>query len=295
MVWRANFRMDIKMKRYYEQSIKYLEIIKNKVKYLLEIEQTGTRSFVEAVVKIFLILIIFMSICRIGFVLIDQFRSPISDLNIMGDSNITIDKNNLIFDKKISAKQYDMNYYVKYKNVDNHNLSFNMTRDEESFVYVVNLNNPKEPGQPYIPNLVANMAIMQDSNQPLSSISIHREFIVKSKFNFQNFYSNLSFNFIRNEIGMIMFLMILINIYSLVPYLIGFKDDRTEKRKFCSLILTSLILALILTLSPEGDIGEVRLNVSFESAISAFLTIISFILVYLFMEKNDFKWLIGKR
>ncbi len=279
--------------------VDYLEKIRTFIKNILEIKLDGIRAFIEAIIKVFLIILIIMSIARIGSVLIYQIYPPIPDLQIVGDSDIKTDNNLVIFNKNIIAKSQNITYYAKYegKDIDKNRLSLNLTRDEESFAYVVNLNNPREPGQIYSPNLVENMAIAQATNLPLP-INIHREFIVKRKINFENFYSNLSFNFIRNEIGMLLFLIILINIYSLVPSLIG--DRKTgpknpDKKLFCYLILTSLILALILTLSPEGDIGEVKLNISLGSAISAFLIIISFILVYLFMENDDFRALSNRK
>ncbi len=274
---------------------KSLKEIYGDIKNVLNVELKGMRGFIELIIKVFLIIIIIMSICRTGSVLFDQIY-PISELSIIGDSKISIgnDKNSVILDRNISVKSsHDVSYRAEYNSKDYNDLSFNLTRDEESFAHVVNLNNLREPGQIYIPNLVANIAIqVPDKSLP---IDIRREFKVEREFNLRNFYSSISFNVIRNEIGMILFIIILINIYSLVPILIEKSDnkpdnkdeERIRKKNFCYLIMTSLILALILTLSPEGDIGDVRLNISIQSAISAFLMIISFVLLYLFMKRSD--------
>lgn len=106
---------------------------------------------------------------------------------------------------------------------------------------------------------------------------------------FKSFFENLQPNYIRSEIGRILFLIILINIFSIIPDLINEDKDLKEK-KFFNLIITSLLLALILTLAPEGDIGTIKLNMSFESAISSFLLIISIILIYYFKNVDIKNW-----
>lgn len=260
------------------------------------------RKGIEGIIKFFLIILILMSIAKIGNVLIYNFINPISHQQIVGNFSIKADNNLITLNRSLSEKSLNVTYYAKYEGINPDKLSFNLTKDEESFAYVVNLYTPREAGQIYIPNIPENKNV-EALNQPIKNnpIDISREFTFDRKINYlQNFFSNLSFDFIRSEIGMILFLIILINIFSLVPHLLNEeskdgKPDKSQEPKdgkmkelFSYLILTSLILALILTLSPEGDIGAVKLNISLGSSISAFLIIISFILVYLF--KDDKAW-----
>lgn len=258
------------------------------------------RKGIEGIVKGFLFILILMSIGRIGVVLIHQTlpESIPYDKEFIGTLDINPKDDKTIFLNKSLSEDFKTDTYnVTYKGINKNNLSFNLTIDEEAFAYIIK-SAPIKEGQVYFsPSLTENMQLTA-TNQPINNpINISRKFKSEPNKNYlQNYFSYLSLDFIRSEIGRILFLIILINIFLLVPYLInGIKPEDTEKPEdtkkpkvknlFCGLIITTLILALILTLTPQGDIGgTITFNISFGDAIAAFLIIISFILVYLFMN-----------
>lgn len=266
----------------------------------MEMKNRKPWLIINKIIRFFLIILILMSIGRIGIVFFHESISAIypSNQQIAIEEKFSIDvndKSKIILNKNISDKLKYSSYYARYEGIDKNNLSFNLTKDEESFIDLANAGNPNEGAQNYIFN-IGNKAIegqIQILNNP---ISISRSLTSEQKNSYSlNFFNNISLNFIRSELGRILFLIILINIYFLVPKLTGLNDKPIEieenkdkynetKKDFSDLILTSLILALILTLTPEGEIGTISLNISPSGAISAFLLIISIILVYFFKE-----------
>jgi hypothetical protein len=253
------------------------------------------KRIINKIIRLFIFILIVMSIGRIGVVFFHEVISSVypSNQQIAIEEKFSIDvddKSKIILNKNISDKLKNSSYYARYGGVDKNDLSFNLTKDEESFLDIANAGNPNEGAQNYISN-IGNKAIegqIQVLNNP---ISISRSLTSEQRNSYSlNYFNNISLNFIRSELGRILFLIILINIYFLVPKLTGVEDksigieENKDKRRLSDLILTSLILALILTLTPEGEIGTITLNISPGGAISAFLLIISFILVYLFRE-----------
>lgn len=191
---------------------------------------------IEGIVKGFLIILILMSIGRIGVVLIHQtlIEQMPYDKEFIGTLNINPQDDNdktIFLNKSLSEDFKTDTYNVTYKGINKNNLSFNLTRDEEAFAYIIK-SAPIKEGQIYFsPSLTENTQIIS-LNQPINNpINISRKF--KSELNknyLQNYFSYLSLDFIRSEIGRILFLIILINIFLLVPNLInGIEPEDTEK------------------------------------------------------------------
>lgn len=139
-------------------------------------------------------------------------------------------------------------------------------------------------------NMAPESAIQYTDIQQNKSINISRSFTSEQKKPYTGLFGNISLSFIRSEIGRILFLIILINIFQLVKFLI--EDNKNEDKKiedklnlFVNLLLTAIVVGLILTLLPQSDVGDVILSLDLATGISAFLLIIAFILISLFKIK----------
>lgn len=280
----------------------YWEKIKakiNNITYINKIKDIKNWKIgIVGIIRLFLIILILTSIGRIGVVLYDQLEHPIPpDQEFIGHLNITpLTNTTVILNKSLSEDFKTDTYNITYEGINKNNFSFNLSIDEEAFAYIVKSGSPIKEGQTFTTSTTnenMNKIIQAQGQYFNNSIIIHRQFKSEQKKDYlQNLFSFLSLDFIRSEIGRILFLIILINIYSLVPYLVeNDKQEKNDKKDGFikisrSLILTSLILALILTLTPQGDIGTIKLNISLGDAVAAFLIIISFILAYLFMDED---------
>lgn len=168
------------------------------------------RKGIEGIVKGFLFILILLSIGRIGVVLIHQtlVESLPYDKEFIGTLNVNPQDDNdktIFLNKSLSEDFKTDTYNVTYKGINKNNLSFNLTKDEEAFAYIIK-SAPIKEGQIYFsPSLTENTQIIS-LNQPINNpINISRKFKSEPNKNYlQNYFSYLSLDFIRSEIGRIL-------------------------------------------------------------------------------------------
>lgn len=254
---------------------------------------------IRYVIYSFIIILILMSIGRIGTVLIYESFNAIESPNsqIIEKFSIKNDSSNITLYKDISDNLKNEQYYANYEGIIGDNFTAKLiTLDEILFMQKIYGSIPeillKERNYENIPedryivnNMAANYQIAPIDIQSNKSVIISRTFTSEPKQNYAGLFGNISLSFIRSEIARILFLIILINIFSLVKCLIEEEDlEGTKKKlnKFANLLLSTLVLGLILTLLPQGDVGDVILSIDLQTGISAFLIIISFIIISFF-------------
>lgn len=247
----------------------------------------------------FIIILILMSTGRIGTVLIYESYNAIepSESQIVETFNIKNDSSNITLYKDISDNLKNEQYYANYEGIIGENFTAKLiTLDEILFMQKIYGSIPEilfnEKNYENIPedryivsNMAANFQIAPIDFHSNKSVNITRKFTSEPKQNYAGLFGNISLSFIRSEIARILFLIILINIFALVKYLIEEKDNENTKKKlnkFADLLLSTLVLGLILTLLPQGDVGDIILSVDLQTGISAFLIIISFIIISFF-------------
>jgi hypothetical protein len=241
-------------------------------------------TIVKYSIYLFLLVLIVMSIGRISNVLWYEFNNSIHPPDAKNEEQFTLinDSSGITLNKNTSSRYlYGFNNYSEYANyvgVAGYNLTAKLIAREINETLIVS------------GGVTANNNVLPEDIQNISkSVNIIKTSSSEVEKKYQ-YFGNISLDFIRSELGRILFLIILINIFSLVPFLIGDnskgkREEEVENKKinlFVDLLLTTLVLGLLLTLLPQGNIGSIILSVDLNSGISAFLIIISFILVYLF-------------
>lgn len=250
----------------------------------------------------FIFILILMSIGRIGTVLIIESHNAITpESPIIEKFNLTNDGSNITLYKDSSDNSKKEQYYTNYEGITGKNFTSKLIAlDEILFVQKIYGSIPERLlNEKNSENIVANMYIGNTDNtlfiapidiQSNKSVNISRTFTSEPKQKYAGYFGNISLSFIRSEIARILFLIILINIYSLVKCLIEDEDKgngnlKKKLNNFANLLLSTLVLGLILTLLPQGDVGDVILTIDLQTGISAFLIIISFIIISFFKLK----------
>jgi len=217
----------------------------------------------------FIIILIVMSIGRIGAVLIVESYNAIEtpESQITEKFNLINDSSNITLYKYSSDNSKNEQYYANYKGITGENFTSKLiTLDELLFVQKIYSSIPERLLQEKnSENIVANMAIGNTDNtlsvapidiQTNKSVDISRTFTSEPKQKEAGFFGNITLSFIRSEIARILFLIILINIFSLVKCLIEEEDHRDTKEteeeehrktkeklnSFANLLLSTLVL-----------------------------------------------------